>query len=96
MLFALRGEQRLLAFSRWMLAALMLAGASGFTGGMMKTLTAAERQGAPMEAARLVMIGTMESANNPITAFMFGAVACVCIAVGQRRFAAVDPSALAR
>ena len=58
-LFALRGEQRLLAFSRWMLAALMLAGASGFTGGMMKTLTAAERQGAPMEAARLVMIGTM-------------------------------------
>jgi hypothetical protein len=94
--FALRGEHQLLPFIRWVIVSLLLTGAFGFTLGMMKTLHAAQGPGEPMLAARIVMEGTTESANNLAAMLIFGAIACVGVAVGQRRFPQPNPSAVAR
>lgn len=94
--FALRGEHQLLAFVRWLTAALLLCGMFGFTVGMMRVLTASQGPSDPMLAAQLLMEGISEAANVPAAALMFSVIACVCVAVGQRRFPLPNPSAVAR
>lgn len=94
--FALRGEHQLLAYIRWLLSALLLSAGFGFTVGMMKALHAAQGASEPMLAARIVMEGGAEAASMPATAFMFSIIACIGLAVGQRRFPLPNPSAVVR
>lgn len=94
--FALRGEHQLLGFIRWNLRALLLCGLFGFTRGMIKVLHAAARADESDLAATLVLQGTSEAANNPAAALMYGVLACIAIAIGQRRFPQPNPSAVAR
>jgi hypothetical protein len=94
--FAWRGEHQLLGFIRWSIAAISSLAALGFTAGMMKALNAALNLKDPMQAARIVLEGSSEAANNPAMAFMFTALVCVLVAVGQRRFPLPNPSAVAR
>jgi hypothetical protein len=94
--FALRGEQQLLEFIRWNLRALLLCGLFGFTTGMIKVLHASQLAAGPEQTARILMEGTAEAANNPAAALMYGILACVGIAIGQRRFPQPNPSAVAR
>src|ERR1041384_8270466 len=83
--FALRGEHQLLGFIRWSLRALLLAGVFGFITGMIKVLHAATRASDLALAARLLLEGTSEAANNPASALLFSILACIAIAIGQRR-----------
>jgi hypothetical protein len=93
--FALRGEHQLLGFIRWNLRALLLSGAFGFATGMIKVLHFSA--GADDSArARLILEGTSEAANNPAAALMYSVLACIAIAIGQRRFPHPNPSAVAR
>ena len=92
--FALRGEHQLLGFIRWNLRALLLCGAFGFTTGMIKVLHASARGDDFARTARLILEGTSEAANNPAAALMYSVLACIGIAIGQRRFP--RPSAVAR
>lgn len=94
--FALRGEHQLLAFIRWTLASLLATGAFGFTVGSMMLLNAAQKPAEPMLAARIIMEGITEAANNILAALMFTIFACMCVAVGQRRFPQPNPSAIPR
>jgi hypothetical protein len=94
--FALRGEHQLLGFIRWNLCALLLCGVFGFTTGMIKVLHASALADDSAQTARLVLEGTSEAANNPAAALMYGVLACVAIAIGQRRFPQPNPSAVAR
>lgn len=94
--FALRGEHQLLAFIRWMLASLLATGAFGFIIGMMRALHFAQGRPDLDSALRLIMEGLAEAANNLSGALLFTIVACVCVAVGQRRFPQPNPSAVAR
>jgi hypothetical protein len=94
--FALRGEHQLLGFVRWSLRALLLSGVFGFTTGMIKVLHAATRVPDLAQAARLVIEGTSEAANNPAAALLFSILACIATAIGQRRFPQPNPSAVAR
>lgn len=94
--FALRGEHQLLGVVRWSLRALLLSGVFGFTTGMIKVLHAATRAPDLAQAARLVIEGTSEAANNPGAALLFSILACIAIAIGQRRFPQPNPSAVAR
>jgi hypothetical protein len=86
----------LLAYIRWLLAALLLSAGFGFTVGMMKALHAAQRASETMLVARIVIEGCAEASSMPATAFMFSVLACLCLAVGQRRFPLPNPSAVAR
>jgi hypothetical protein len=94
--FALRGEHQLLGFIRWNLRALLLSGAFGFATGMIKVLHVSARADDSAQAARLVLEGTSEAANNPAAALMYSVLACIAIAIGQRRFPHPNPSAIAR
>jgi hypothetical protein len=94
--FALRGEHQLLGFIRWNLRALLLSGVFGFTTGMIKVLHAAALADDSARTARLVLEGTSEAANNPAAALMYSVLACIAIAIGQRRFPQPNPSAVAR
>jgi hypothetical protein len=94
--FAWHGEHQLLAFIRWMIGALLAAGAFGFTGGMMRILTASQGPDDPMLMARIVMEGTTEAASVPQLALMFVVFVCILVAIGQRRFPLPNPSAVAR
>lgn len=94
--FALRGEHQLLGFIRWNLRALLLSGMFGFTTGMIKVLHASARADDSTRAARLVLEGTSEAANNPAAALMYSVLVCIAIAIGQRRFPQPNPSAIAR
>ncbi len=94
--FALRGEHQLLGFIRWNLRALLLCGVFGFTTGMIKVLHASALVDDSARAARLVLEGTSEAANNPGAALMYSVLACIAIAIGQRRFPQPNPSAVAR
>ncbi|HTV21605.1 MAG TPA: hypothetical protein VMG12_23110 [Polyangiaceae bacterium] len=95
--FALRGEHQLLGFVRYSLRALLLSGLFGFATGMIKVLhygsTLTEDYG---QMARIVIQGTSEAANNPAAALMFSVLACIALAVGQRRFPQPNPSAVPR
>lgn len=94
--FAWRGEHQLLGFIRWVLVTLLASGGFGFTVGMMMTLTAAQQRAEALQMARIVMVGSAESANNLAAVLMFAVVACALVAVGQRRFPLPNPSAVAR
>jgi hypothetical protein len=94
--FALRGEYQLLGFIRWNLRALLLCGLFGFTTGMIKALHASALTDDSARAARMVLEGTSEAANNPAAALMYSVLACIAIAIGQRRFPQPNPSAIAR
>jgi hypothetical protein len=94
--FALRGEHQLLGFIRWNLFGLLLCGVFGFTTGMIKVLHASALVDDSARAARLVLEGTSEAANNPAAALMYSVLACIAIAIGQRRFPQPNPSAVAR
>lgn len=94
--FALRGEHQLLGFIRWNVLALLLSGVFGFTTGMIKVLHASARADDSTRAARLVLEGTSEAANNPAAALMYSVLVCIAIAIGQRRFPQPNPSAIAR
>jgi hypothetical protein len=94
--FALRGEHQLLAFIRWMLGSLLLAGVFGFIVGMMRALHYAQGATDPLFSSRIIMEGLTEAANNPACALMFSVISGVCVAVGQRRFPLPNPSAVPR
>lgn len=94
--FALRGEHQLLGFVRWSLRGLLLSGAFGFTTGMIKVLHAAVRTPDLSQAARLLIEGTSEAANNLGGALLFSILACIATAIGQRRFPQPNPSAVPR
>jgi hypothetical protein len=94
--FALRGEHQLLVFSAWMFRALLAAAGFGFVIEMMRILSASQGPDDPMLMARIVMEGTTEACNVPALALMFVTLACVLMAVGQRRFPLPNPSAVAR
>jgi hypothetical protein len=94
--FAWRGEHQLLAFIRWMIGALLAAGAFGFSVGMMRILTVSQGPDDPMLMARIVMEGTTEATHVPQLALMFLVFVCILVAIGQRRFPLPNPSAVAR
>jgi hypothetical protein len=94
--FALRGEHQLVVSGAWMLRALLAAGGFGFTIEMMRILSASQGPEDPMLMARIVMEGTTEAAHVPALALMFVTLACILMAVGQRRFPLPNPSAVAR
>jgi hypothetical protein len=94
--FAWRGEHQLLGFIRWMIGALLAAGAFGFSVGMMRILTVSQGPDDPMLMARIVMEGTTEATHVPQLALMFLVFVCTLVAIGQRRFPLPNPSAVAR
>jgi|SRR5690606_38132256 len=94
--FAWRGEHQLLAFIRWNLLTLVLAGLFGFCIGMMNVLAYVQVRSAPDQRVLDFMEGTRESLNNPSAALMFGLLVTVLTAVGLRRFPQPNPSAVPR
>lgn len=94
--FAWRGEHQLLGFLYWLVAALLSAGAFGFTVEMMRVLNATQGPESPLWIGRILMEGITEASNVPAAALMFTTFVCLLVATGQRRFPLPNPGAVAR
>jgi len=94
--FAWRGEHQLLAFIRWNLLSVGVAGAFGFCVAMLKVFAYVEERSPPDQRLLVLMAGTRESLNNPTAALMFALLVATLTAVGLRRFPLPNPSAVPR
>ena len=98
--FARRGEYQLLGFLRWMLMTQALAGALGFTTGMVLVLHSASRiaQGQQVgdlqSVSHVLTLGTKEALSCVCTSLLFAFLVSALVALGLRRFPSPNPSSL--
>jgi hypothetical protein len=94
--FAASPDRARVQLAKWLYALTALAGALGFTAGLIKTLLSAS-QLPPNDSIGMVMAGIGESANNLGLALSMMVLATIGIAVGHARRPAkselIDPHA---
>lgn len=88
--FAWRGERSLVGALRWLVFALVSCGVFGFVIGMIRASHFVAALSAPEQRGAVLVEGLGEALNNVAMALLFAVLIGLLVALGKRRFPALD------